>query len=151
MKHQKIVFVCAGNTCRSPMAEMILKQMIKDKKIPWWKVSSCGIHAEVGSQISLNSAAALQEYGIRISKFKPTQLTQKIIEEAYLVICMTESQRQILDGCGNITSIAQLCGFNVFDPYGGDLERYRMTRDQLITACEIIIEKIILKSGDTLL
>ena len=91
-----VLFVCSGNTCRSPMAEYILKQIIKNRKIKWWSVLSRGINAEVDGTISKNSAIMLDELGIDYSKFKPKQLTQKVIDECDLVICMTEMQKFIL-------------------------------------------------------
>lgn len=146
MKHKKILFVCTGNTCRSPMAEYILKQNIKNRKIKWWTVSSCGINAEVNSSINENSASMLDELGIDYSKFKPRQLSQKIIEESDVVICMTEMQKYMLQECGNVLSMKDFCGFDVPDPYGQSKEIYRITRNAIITACEKIIENYILKN-----
>lgn len=145
MKRKRILFVCTGNTCRSPMAQMILRCKIKKEKIKWWDVASCGINAEIGSSMSLNSVLALKDAGIEIISFKPRQLTQKIIESSEVVITMTSAQKQILEGCGNIDSIKDICGYDIPDPYGGNLELYIKTRDALDIACNKIIEKYILK------
>lgn len=127
------------------MAEALLKDKIKKNKIKWWSVASCGIHAEVGSSISANSAAALAEFGISVEKFAPRQLTQKIISGATLVVCMTASQMQMLEDCGIVTCIRDLCGYDVPDPYGRDITVYRATRDALSAACDYIIENYIKK------
>lgn len=148
MKRRKILFVCSGNTCRSPMAEAILRSKIKTRKIKWWDVSSCGIFAEVGGVISPNSEKALAEIGLSADKFVPKQLTQSLIDRSYAVICMTEKQKQIIEDCGKIYSIKELCGFDVPDPYGGDMEVYRLTREAISHACDIILEKIILAGED---
>ncbi len=145
MKRKRITFVCTGNTCRSPMAEALLRAEIKRRKIKWWDVASCGIHAEVGGDISVNSKAALDEINVELKGFKPRQLTQKQIENSTLVVTMTESQRLILEACGNIRSVKEICGFDIPDPYGCGIEVYRMTRDALISVCNTIVDNYILK------
>ncbi len=145
MKRKKIVFVCTGNTCRSPMAEYLLKTEIKRRKIKWWDVTSRGLKAEIGGGMSLNSKLALADLNITVDKFRPRQLTQKIIDEATLVVTMTEEQRRILGDCGNVRSIKEMCGYDVPDPYGCGIEVYRITRDAIKDACTNIIENYILK------
>lgn len=143
------MFVCTGNTCRSPMAEALLRSKIKKNKIKWWDVSSCGIQAEVGGCISPNSKTALHEVGISVDKFSPKQLTQKNISASTLVVCMTASQKQMLEDCGNVVCVRDICGYDIPDPYGCDIQAYRVARDALSRACDLIIKSFILQyKGD---
>lgn len=143
---RKIVFVCTGNTCRSPMAEIIMKNKIKQAGITDIRVSSAGLSVAAGSKMNENSFKALKLLGYKPYGFKSKVLTKKIMKSADVVICMTEEHKRYLQGYLNVRTVNELTGLgDISDPYGGDIEIYKKTSLQLEEACEILMSKIIRK------
>lgn len=120
-----ILFVCTGNTCRSPIAEGYLKS----KNIENLIVKSRGLSAD-GNPVSKNSKEVMAEIGIDISSHVSTQITKEDIENADKVICMSYSHKQILEDLG-FSNISFL-GDGIDDPFGQDISVYRSCRDQII-------------------
>ncbi|MBQ4052822.1 MAG: hypothetical protein IJD33_00620, partial [Clostridia bacterium] len=95
-KKKKIVFVCTGNTCRSPMAQLLLTKRLEEEKLKGFDVRSAGIAAKKGDGINPKSAQVLQENGIDVKEFSATKLSEKLLLDAFAVVCMTERQREFL-------------------------------------------------------
>ncbi len=130
---KKIVFVCTGNTCRSPMAEGYLKS--KNRKD--LEVLSRGIAAD-GSAVSENSVLSMSELGIDISAHISKQLTFSDIDESTVFITMSASHADILEGLG--LDKMKIFVLGIPDPYGGDLLEYKACRDEIIGAIDEFIE-----------
>ena len=121
---KNIIFVCTGNTCRSPMAEGYLKSKRKDLI-----VISRGLTAD-GLPVAQNSKTVMEKMGIDISHHISKQLTKEEAEGADLIVCMSPSHAQFLTFAGVDEEKIRVLG--VDDPYGCDLSVYEECRDQII-------------------
>ncbi len=146
---KKIMFVCTGNTCRSPMAEIIMKNKLKELGITDIRVSSAGLSAVDGEKISKNSFLALKGMGYKAYGFKSKRLTQKHMRNYDLVVCMTKNHKEYLKNFKNAVTMHELTGLgDVPDPYGQGLEVYERTAYCISAGCEIIISRIINEKGE---
>lgn len=137
---KKILFVCTGNTCRSPMAEVILKKKLRLARLNGFKVSSAGTMANNGSLMSENSLKALKLLGYRAYAFRSKQADAKVLLEHDIIICMTRGHKLPICNFPNVYTVDELTGLgDVVDPYGGSLQDYVFASHQIEKACDIII------------
>ena len=130
-----ILFVCTGNTCRSPMAEGYLRS----KLIDGVTVLSRGLASD-GSPVSLNSKTAMAEVGIDISSHISRQITDSDINKADKIICLSPSHRAVLLSAGVPSEKLFVLGNGISDPFGGDISVYRRCRDEIFASVDNLIE-----------
>ena len=102
-KKSHVLFICTGNMARSPMAEGILKQEIKNRSISNLHVSSAGLMAISDAHAAENAVIVSRENGVDISAHRSRFLTRIIIDSADIVFVMEEAHKQdIAEICHNI-------------------------------------------------
>jgi protein-tyrosine-phosphatase len=132
---RKVLFVCTGNTCRSPMAEGIFRKAAQGTK---FKVSSAGVAAQPGSSASRETVAVLKKQGVVLKDFRSRMVDKKMLKEAEAVFCMTEGHLEMLElmypefeekyhlAC-DFVEINGKVGMDVPDPIGMGQKAYEAT------------------------
>ena len=129
-----IIFVCTGNTCRSPMAEYYLKS----KNLDGINVISRGFSA--GEPANPNSVAVMNEVGIDLSKHISNCITADELNLADAIICMTDSHKQLLLSLGAAEQKLYVLNGGIPDPFGCDVDTYRKCRDSIFVSIDTLIK-----------
>ena len=136
MQKVKIIFVCTGNTCRSPIAEGYFKTL-SDK----YDVQSAGIATYGGDAVSENSVIVMNEIGINISGKLSLPLTYDMINSADYIVCLSKSHYNALLSIVPKEKL-MILGDGISDPYGLDIDEYRKARDKIILCCNKIFKEL---------
>lgn len=92
---KKILFVCTGNTCRSPMAEGLFKKMAKEKQLPV-EVQSAGLAAFAGVPATPEAILVCLEKGVDISGHQSQPLNKSLVMESDLILTMTARHKEMI-------------------------------------------------------
>ncbi len=148
-----IIFVCTGNTCRSPMAEGYFKNLCKNANKKDITISSAGLFANEDFMPSQQSVQVMQNYEIDIRDYKSTQLSMDLIKNADLIITMTDGHKnQILQYSPESEEKIHLLleyankQTNVADPFGGTFEIYNVCFNEMKEALDNLFCDIINKT-----
>jgi len=151
-ERNKVVFVCTGNICRSPMAEALFKHaaaaLPQNSPVRSLKIISAGTSATPNLAPSEYSVEVLKRVGIDISSYRSTLLSQKIVGEAFAIFAMEDWHIDtIRSRFKNLPMrIHRMLDFsnysgdgNVPDPYGGDINEYLDVRDEIASSISDVL------------
>jgi len=129
----KVLMVCLGNICRSPMAEFMLRDAAATAGLAI-EVESAGVSAEVGRPATREARQVLSEIGVSGEGHVARMLTEQMLAEADLVLVATESlMRRVMqfNGADASKTKLMLVDADLPDPWGLSLEDYRDTATRL--------------------
>jgi protein-tyrosine-phosphatase len=137
---KSILFVCTGNTCRSSMAEALLRHLAAENPSLKLYIKSAGTAAFDNQSASKNAILALREMGIDLTNHRSQNVTSALIDEADWVLTMTNSHKQQLlalkpDASNKVFTLPEFTyqniTKNISDPFGGNLSTYIECRNEI--------------------
>lgn len=149
-----IVFVCTGNTCRSPMAEAICSKMLADRldcspaELPrrGFLVHSAGVAAVTGDRAAAEAVEAVRELGADLTRHASQPLTAELVHQADHLITMTRAHAAaVQDRFASYAPCPRLLcpeGNDIPDPIGADQETYRQCARYIQTSLERLLSEL---------
>ena len=151
----RLVFVCTGNTCRSPLAEALARKYASARGWTQLEIGSAGVAAGVGAPASAGSIDAGEQVGLDLNDHASRPLTEELVEGSDLILTMSPHHlmRVVeLGGGGRATLLTAFAegrededAFDapgIPDPFGGPIDEYVRTRDRIDTLVQQVLDRL---------
>jgi protein-tyrosine-phosphatase len=148
----RLLFVCSGNICRSPLAQVMAQAALHNDAIDV-SVESCGTAAIEGLSAETGARRQAESIGLSLDKHRAQPVTRDLIANATLVVCVTDRHRDYLhrffpEAKAKILSFDGVTGMgDIPDPYGGSESDYRDVREQLAKGMPKIVAALTGQKG----
>jgi len=151
----RLLFVCTGNTCRSPLAEALARREAIERGLGDVEVASAGTSAWDGAPASDGALLVAMERGLDLASHRSQQLTRELVQSHDVVLGMGPhhvERAEALGGEGRTHLLSAFAGGPsagraVNDPFGGDLDAYRETLAELQGEIRRVFDRLTARPG----
>lgn len=153
---RRILLVCTGNLCRSPMAAGLLRHRLKTAGLDEsYEIRSAGTRGVTGRLASAYARQVMADRGIDITRHRAREIDGKTVEQADLILVMTKAHREAIlaefpEARSRTYLLSEMIGkhYDIADPYGASLTHYEYCAEDLSSIIESGFEHILGLAGE---
>lgn len=150
---KKIIFICTGNICRSPMAQYYMKERLKKLGLEdEYFIDSCGTFGTKGERATLNTMIAMEKYDVCLNDHRAKNIKDVNLEDYDYIMCLTlQHKQQILQVFPDLKEkVFTLKGYNkekpldldIKDPWGYDRDVHAMCAKEIVYSVDELLENL---------